>query len=259
MPTDPKAHSRQRFSQFAQNYVTSSGHAKGNELDRLVEIAAPQSDWLALDVATGGGHTALKFAPHVRRMIATDYAPTMLETARTFIGSQGANNVSFVPADAENLPFAANTFDLITCRIAAHHFPDVFRFVRESARALKPGGMLLVQDLAAPDDERAARYVDSFERLRDPSHGRCYAGYEWEGLYLDAGLTIDLTEQHRRTAKLLEWAGQQGSGDTVIERLHVLMMQAPAAVHEWLNIRCAGTADAAFDHVYIIIAGRKPT
>jgi ubiquinone/menaquinone biosynthesis C-methylase UbiE len=258
MSTDPKAQSRERFSQYAQNYVTSSGHAKGDELSHLVEIAAPQPDSLALDIATGGGHTALKFAPHVRRVIATDYAPTMLGTARTFIESKGASNVLFVPADAENLPFAANVFDLITCRIAPHHFPDIFRFVMEAVRALKPGGMLLVQDLTVPDDERAARYVDSFERLRDPSHVRCYAEYEWRGLYLDAGLTVEHTEQYRRPANMLEWARHQGSSDYVIERLRVLMVQAPDAVKEWLNIRCAGTADATFDHVYVIIAGKKP-
>jgi len=258
MSPDPKAHSRERFSQYAQNYVTSSGHAKGDELSRLVEIAAPQPDWLALDVATGGGHTALKFAPHVRRVIASDYAPTMLKTAQAHIQKQGVNNVLFTPADAENLPFAANSFDLITCRIAPHHFPDVFRFVTEAARVLKPGGLLLVQDLTTPEDERAARYVDAFERLRDPSHVRCYAEYEWRGVYLDAGLMVEHSEIHRRAANMLEWAGHQGSSDYVIERLHVMMVQAPAVVKEWLNIRCAGTADATFDHVYVIIAGRKP-
>ncbi len=258
MSTDPKAHSRERFSQYAQNYVTSTGHAKGSELDRLLEIAAPRADWLALDVATGGGHTALKFAPRVRRIIVTDYAPAMLDTARRFITQQGADNAAFVPADAENLPFAPSTFDLITCRIAPHHFPDVYRFVTEAARALKPGGMLLVQDLATPEDDRAARYIDSFERLRDPSHGRCYAEYEWNGMFLDAGLTVETAEHHRRSASLLEWAGHQGSSDYVIERLQVMLAQAPGAVKDWLNIRCAGRPDASFDHVYIIMAGRKP-
>src|SRR5664279_2949408 len=79
MPSDDvKAHSRERFSQFAQGYVTSDTHSQGFDLDRLLEFAAPQADWLACDIATGGGHTALKIAPYVRRMIATDYAPTML-------------------------------------------------------------------------------------------------------------------------------------------------------------------------------------
>src|SRR4051794_1763461 len=187
---DQKAHVRERFSQFAQGYVLSETHSQGADLDRFLEVAAPQADWLACDIATGGGHTALKIAPHVRRMIATDYAPTMLATAREFILGQQATNVDFVPADAESLPFAENAFDLITCRVAAHHFPDISRFVQESARALKPGGRFVVQDHVLPEDAKAAAYVEAFERLRDPSHNRALADYEWRGAYLDAGLTV---------------------------------------------------------------------
>ncbi len=254
---DVKAQVRQRFSQYAQGYVTSETHAQGDDLDRLLEVAAPQADWLACDIATGGGHTALKIAPHVRRMIATDFAPTMLSNAREFILSKGAGNVDFVPADAEALPFADNGFDLVTCRIAPHHFPDVFRFVQEAARVLKVGGRLVVQDHLLPEDSQAAAYVEAFERLRDPSHVRALAEYEWRGDYLDAGLTVDLTEKITRQAKMLPWAERQGCTPEVIEHLHVLMIQAPQAVAEWINIQHAGSPDASFDHVHILISGTK--
>jgi len=121
---DAKSLSKERYGKFAQGYVTSQTHAKGADLDRLVEIAQPQADWVALDVATGGGHTALKFAPHVKRVIASDITPAMLEKARAFIGEQGVANIDFKEADAENLPFDDRSFDLVTCRIAPHHFPD---------------------------------------------------------------------------------------------------------------------------------------
>lgn len=255
---DVKAHSRERFSQFAQGYVNSPTHAKGADLERLLEVANPQAGWIACDIATGGGHTALKFAPRVRRMVATDYAPTMLASARAFIETQGANNVAYVPADAENLPFAEASFDLITCRIAPHHFPDIYRFVREAARALKPGGVLIVQDHVVPDEEKAAAYVEAFERLRDPSHNRALSEAEWRGDYLDSGLTVDHVEILRRSAKMLPWAERQGCTPEVIERLHILLAQAPKAVAEFWNPTCAATADATFDHVYILISGHKP-
>ena len=257
MTPDPKQHSQERFGRFAQTYVQSSGHAKGYELDRLLELAAPQPGWLALDVATGGGHTALKLAPHVARVVASDLTPAMLEAARAHIAPQ-AENVRFSAADAEALPFAAATFDLVTCRIAPHHFPDLFQFVRECARVLKAGGGLIVQDLTVPDDERAARYVDSFERLRDPSHLRMAAPYEWEGLFLDAGLTVDTVELHRRPATMEDWARQQACSADIIERLHIMLAQAPDAVREWLALQHAGTPAAQFDHVYVLIAGTKP-
>ena len=132
--------SKERFGKFAHGYVGSQSHAKGYDLDRLVEIANPEPDWLALDIATGGGHTALKFAPYVSKVIATDLTPKMLMAAEKFIRDQGVMNIDFEPADAEKLSFDDGTFDLVTCRIAPHHFPDCARFISEGSRVLKSGG-----------------------------------------------------------------------------------------------------------------------
>lgn len=256
--TDAKSLSQQRFSQFAERYVTSSGHAKGGELAYLVELAQPGPDWLALDIATGGGHTAQIFAPHVRKVIAADLAYAMLMAARGNHVKQGIANAAYVGSDAEHLPFPDNTFDLVTCRIAPHHFPDCFRFVMACARILKPGGKLLIQDLAVPEDERAARYLDAFEALRDPSHHRMYSEIEWRGMYLDAGLVVDGSEILSRSDSLITWAETQDTPPDVTERLHVLLGQAPDAVRDWVKPGCIGTPEATFHHVYIIILGHKP-
>lgn len=249
-----KAQAQARFSQFAQQYVDSERHARGAELTRLVELAQPQNAWHMLDVATGGGHMARIFAPHVRQVIATDLSLPMMQAASQTIN---ALNVQFVAGDAENLAFADASFDLVTCRIAPHHFPDVFRFVMESTRVLKPGGVLLVQDLTVPDDERAARYVDSFYRLRDPSHQRCYAGYEWQGMLLDAGLTFSYTETIEHIIGLAAWVEQQACTPYVVERLHLMLKQAPAKVVEHLRPSAVGTPDALYVQTHVIIQGRK--
>lgn len=254
---DAKSLSQQRFSQFADRYVASQGHAKGGELELLIEMAQPQSDWLALDIATGGGHTALKFAPSVRRVIAADISASMLEAARGNLRKNGVTSDGYVTTDAERLAFASNTFDLVTCRIAPHHFPDCFKFVQECARVLKPGGMLLIQDLAVPEEERAGRYLDAFERLRDPSHYRMYSELEWRGMYLDADLTVEHTELIFREAELILWAETQDCTPVVIERLQVMLAQAPEIVREWKQPKCVGTRDATFLHSYILIMGKK--
>jgi ubiquinone/menaquinone biosynthesis C-methylase UbiE len=254
---DSKSLSQQRYARFAQRYVTSQAHAQGNDLDRLLAIAQPQPDWLVLDVATGGGHTALKFAPHVARVMATDITPKMLEAAEAHIAAQGTENVTYKRADAEDLPFADARFDLVTCRIAPHHFPDAPRFVREGARVLVPGGLLLVQDHMLPDNGEAARYIDAFERLRDPSHNRAYDEGEWTAMYRDAGLEVVHTEQVLKRHDFHPWAERQNCTPEAIARLTQMMVDAPAAVVEWIQPTATGTPEAAFANHHLLIAGIK--
>jgi ubiquinone/menaquinone biosynthesis C-methylase UbiE len=258
-PPDPrKAASQARFGQYAAHYVTSSRHAKGGERAHLAALAALEPGMRALDVATGGGHMALALAQAqpAAHIVATDLTPAMLAGAQRFIAPQ-APGVTYATADAEHLPFADGVFHAVTCRIAPHHFPEPWRFVQECARVLVSGGALIVQDNTVPDDPAAARYLDAFERLRDPSHGRMYAPYEWRGMCADADLTVDHEEILRAPAGLLEWAAVQENPPDVVKRLHVLLYQAPAAAAAWIAPRAVGTPDAAFDHVYVLFRARK--
>lgn len=259
MSDDVKSLTADRFNRFAERYVTAGQMGKTPELAKLVELAQPQPTDRVLDVATGGGHTALTFAPHSGQVMVTDLAIGMLEAARAnIIGKGQGDNTAFLACDAERLPFPNNTFDIVTCRIAPHHFPDPFKFVMEAARVLKSGGRLAIQDQLTPPEDRAGRYMDSFERLRDPSHVRVYNELEWRGMYLDAGLTVDHVEEARHRTTLSVWAERQDCTPEVIERLHILLARAPEAVHTWMRPEAAGTPVATFDHVYILICGRKP-
>jgi ubiquinone/menaquinone biosynthesis C-methylase UbiE len=250
---------QERFGQFAQGYVTSKTHARGEELERLVAIAEPQPGWTVLDVATGGGHTALKFALLVARVVATDITTRMLEKAEAFIASKGIANVSFEFADAGNQPFDDETFDLVTCRIAPHHFSDCPRFVREGARVLKAGGLLLVQDHVLPEDGETARYVDAFERLRDPGHNRAFSKSEWASMVRAAGLRVEHTEHVIKRHDFLSWANRQGCTPETTQRLSGMVLGASASVVEWLQPHGFGTPDATFVNHHIIISGRKDT
>ena len=255
--TDSKSLSQQRYSQFAEGYVKSEGHAKGSELDRLLVVAQPQPDWTVLDVATGGGHTALKFAPHVAQVVASDLTPRMLDQAAQFIQQQGAQNVVFRVVDAENLPFAAESFDLVTCRIAPHHFPDAQGFVHKSARVLKPDGVLLVQDHVLPEDSATARYAEHFEKLRDPSHNRAFTEAEWRAMFAKAGLTVTHTEQIIKRHNFLDWAQRQGNGPELLRQLEALLRDAPPLAAAWLDAQDLGTPQATFINHHLIIAGHK--
>jgi ubiquinone/menaquinone biosynthesis C-methylase UbiE len=255
---DSKTLSAERFGQFAQGYVESQTHAKGKELERLVEIVQPQPDWVMLDVATGGGHTALKFAPLVAEVVASDIAPNMLAKAQAFVTGQGQQNVRFEMADAENLPFQERMFDLVTCRIAPHHFPDVGEFVREAYRALKDDGILLVQDQVSPENDKAtADAMNAFEKLRDPSHNRALTVAEWQEKFEAAGFVVIHTEQMVKRHNLLHWAKLQDCTAEVIEELHRQLQEASPQLKEWTLPEQLGTDEVTFVNRHLIIAGRK--
>jgi ubiquinone/menaquinone biosynthesis C-methylase UbiE len=204
-----------QFAATAANYVVSKGHAEGDDLARLVALAAPTADDVALDIATGGGHTALAIAQTAGRVIVSDFTRTMLETARGFIATKGIENVVYALADAEALPFADHAFSLVTTRIAPHHFPNLRAYVHEVARVLEPGGRFLLEDSAAPEGE-AGEFLNHVEKLRDGSHVHSATQQEWLDLLADAEFTVVTTELFRKEHELSQWIGRaNANGETV--------------------------------------------
>jgi ubiquinone/menaquinone biosynthesis C-methylase UbiE len=195
----------QQFGENAEAYVKSPVHAKGTSLKRLIELVNPQADWEVLDVATGAGHTALTFAAFVAQVTATDITPKMLAQAENLAAQQNINNIVFETADAGTLPYPESTFDLVTCRIAPHHFPDIRAFVREAVRVLKPGGVLAVVDNIVPEGS-TGDYVNAFEKLRDPSHVRCWSLETWHNTFRQVGLRITHQETLAKRLDFQFWA-----------------------------------------------------
>src|SRR5690348_5731555 len=165
--TAKKTQVQDYFSRTAESYVASFSHRAGNDMQRLIELGEWNPQLQVLDIATGGGHTALAVAPYVAQVTVTDLTPRMLEKARDFILAQGVTNTLFQVADAEQLPFMPESFDRVTCRIAPHHFPDIPQFVKEVVRVLKPGGLFLLIDCMAPSDQELDTFDNTIEKWRD--------------------------------------------------------------------------------------------
>ena len=198
---------QEQFGKTAASYLTSKPHAKGKSLERLVDLVQPKPEWKMLDVATGGGHVAYTFAPHVARVWATDITDEMLTMVRGEAKKRGLDNVRTTYAKAEALPFEDATFDLVTCRIAPHHFDSIPDFLAEAHRVLKPDGIVALVDNVVPAGS-VGDYVNAFERFRDPSHLRSWTMEEWRAAFAKAGFAIAHEEQLYKPMEFASWAGR---------------------------------------------------
>jgi ubiquinone/menaquinone biosynthesis C-methylase UbiE len=259
---------QQQFGAHAAAYATSAVHAKGASLARLIELVQPRAHWRALDIATGAGHTAAAFAPHVAQAIATDITQEMLGEARKLAAAKGLANMEAAPGDAEALPFPDASFELVTCRIAAHHFPEVPTFVSEVARVLKGGGTFALVDNIAPDAEStpgfssaelrdASLTYNAFEKIRDPSHGRCLGLAEWSEVIADTGLDLVHKERLGKAMEFQPWAERMGTDPATVERLRSMLTDGAPALQAFLRPRLQdGKLWFTLDEAIVI--ARKP-
>ena len=224
---DSKDQVRDFFSQYAHGYAVSASHRAGRDLEQLVALLAPTDVKRLLDVATGTGHTALALAPRVWEMVGMDLTPAMGEQFAALARERGFPHAHFVVGDAEALPFPDASFELVTCRRAAHHFPDPARAMAEMARVLTPEGRLGLVDMVAPDDPASAQFFNQLEQARDGSHQRALSAGEWLALTTANGLSIRTWEVTEERSPWSQW-------------LNPVPADAPAAARALALARAAG-------------------
>src|SRR5512145_1612493 len=211
MPDTPaKSKTRTQFAPVAANYRLSVDHTDADDRAILISRLAFEPTHTALDVATGGGHTASAFALRVRRVVASDLTPEMLREARILATQQGRTNIEFVAADAEVLPFRTGAFDRVTCRIAPHHFPDLCGAIAEMVRVTKPGALVGIIDSVVPEDPALDAFMNGVERLRDPSHVRSYRMEERVSYLTEAGLSLQYISCAWKEHPFAEWVARTG-------------------------------------------------
>ncbi len=186
------------WSERAELYRTSAAHREGPDLDLIVEWAGGLAT--ALDVGTGGGHVARRLREAGLQVVTTDPAPGMQPD---------------VVSRSEELPFADASFDLVVSRLAAHHFADVRAAVREMARVASRMAIVV-------DNTFGGEALEEAERLRDPSHVRCYTVAEWHELFAAAGLTVDDERSLPQRVEVGPWLERAGCAGADADRVREL-------------------------------------
>jgi ubiquinone/menaquinone biosynthesis C-methylase UbiE len=139
----------------------------------------------------------------------------MLSLVREQVGKRALANLRVAYAKAEALPFEDETFDLVTCRIAPHHFESIPRFLDEVRRVLKRSGAFALVDNVVPEGT-VGDYMNAFERFRDPSHIRAWTMQEWRDALRAHGFAVAHEEQIGKTMEFSSWAGRH---DATMQRL----------------------------------------
>ena len=159
----------------------------------------------------------------------------MLKLTRETARERGIGNLDVVYALAENLPFQSKALTGLTCRMGAHHFDDVPRFVSESFRALQPGGWFLLVDTIGDNDDEADAQVDDLERVRDPSHRRNFRTFEWTKMASDAGFAVMHVEESWKAIEVEDWMNRMRVPETDRGHLREVVANAKGKFAEYLH------------------------
>jgi ubiquinone/menaquinone biosynthesis C-methylase UbiE len=227
----PRPTSAEQFNRQATHYNNQWNMWNESTLEWLIERARPKPTDRLLDVATGAGFTAVNFAPLVAEVTGLDVSEGMLAQARERARAAGRTNAVFQVGPAESLPFPDQSFDLVTSRVAPHHFLSVPKFAAEAYRVLRPGGRLLIADSALPDD--VTPEVDAWQN-------------ELEVLREANPITM---------RAWIEKAGCRGEAAAEVERR---FSNPPAEAARLFSITPLPDGDISFHWGRIVLSARKP-
>jgi ubiquinone/menaquinone biosynthesis C-methylase UbiE len=199
---------RQEFSKQASSFEDPTySFADRRLIDWILTHVPPRPDEVVLDVAGGTGIVARAFARTAAQAVVIDMTRAMLETGKREADRGGLRNVLYLHGDAAQLPFLDESFDLVTCRFAVHHFEDPARQIAEMARVCRRGGRVAIVDLVAFDEALGSEH-DRLERLRDPSHTRALPAREIARLLEEAGARVSHETAHNQRLAFDRWLAQ---------------------------------------------------
>ena len=227
-----------QFTRQAVPFSTAAAIRNEEALNRIVQWAGAGPDDTVLDVACGPGLLACAFARVARHATGVDMTPAMLEQARKIQQEQGLSNVSWHLGDVYSLPVPQAQFAIVSSRFAFHHLQEPLNALKEMRRACKPGGRIVVADMAPTASKADA--LNAAERLRDPSHVRALTMEELRDLFAQAGLPAPDVHSYRMEGEMEDLLTRSFPKEGDADRLRKLFADSIASNALDLNTRREG-------------------
>lgn len=230
-----------QFGSQAKDYLSSAVHSQGADLQQLATLLQSYPDALVIDLGCGAGHASFIAASVVDKVIAYDLSAQMLEVVVQAAKDKGLDNISVQQGVAESLPFTDNSADVIISRYSAHHWHDVGLALREARRVLKPGGKIIMMDVASPGNLLLDIYLQTVEKLRDTSHVHNYAPGEWLSLFTEAGLQVEALTSGRLVLEFSSWVARMRTPEHFVVAIRELQKVMSDDVTQHFNIQPDGS------------------
>lgn len=227
------------FTDQADSYIAHKPVLDRVSYEWMLKLSQVQPSDRVLDAATGPGFIALLFAEHTRHVAGIDLTRALLQRAKAFQRERGLHNVNFLEGDVESLPFAGNTFDIVTCHKAFHHFPRPERVLEELYRVLRKGGRLVLGDSLSSEDPEKSDLHNRLERMRDSSHVQMYPLSELRALIERAGFRIEDVAEFHDERVFETWMTTITPPEETIEKIRRIMLEGVAGDRTGQRLRIA--------------------
>lgn len=256
---DIKENVRRQFGKQADAYSRGSIFTDRNHLFEIVKRSGANTDHTVLDIATGAGFLAFEFAKNAGSVIGVDITRNMLVHARDkgttpdALDTPGPENIEFLLSDVESLPFADNTFDIVACRFAFHHFPDPKKALSEMKRVCRNKGRIVLVDGTSSEVHDKSQFHNHIEKLRDPSHVRIYQLSEMQDMLSDIGAVVTDTKHWDIPQDFNDWIERSGVDEDKTKIIEDMMFTSAQGDTTGLRVRIEnGKPNFTYDTVILV-------
>ncbi len=247
---------KDQFDNNVRHYLGASQMADSKLLDLIVQYARPRPEDKVLDVACGAGFLTCALARLVAKAEGVDLSGAMLREADSHARSLGIVNTAFRQADSAALPFENQTFNIVTCKLALHYFPDPGRAIGEMKRVVRRGGRIVLIDRVSSENRQHQEYHNRIEMLRTPAKNRIYATSEITQLLEQQGLTLERIADYEQYQEVDEWLETTGAPEENQRRARELLLRSLVDDLAGLKLFSVDGRLKLTHRIVIIVAGK---